>query len=284
MNSLILLITIAITLFFIFKIINDNRNNKKNISILLLSFIAVILLIILSMNIYRNNSLPKSGYASKKVLKQHILNLNEIKTTDDTKIKLKQALLDLNNFSVTYSVSGKYKVVAVELKRNPQDESAIFLAEGLWVGKRLVKDNTSLAIFFNSKEYLNPLYLTFHLSSGNTITFEIKDTTGTDKLTESITLNEKVNFKNDDYIKILTFSKALNSYSIDFQSNIYNIKDILDIKIIIDDKEYNSESYGFSSNGSLTEGSFAYKPLEGKDFKVKIVNKVSLEEKIIKIK
>lgn len=284
MNSLILLIIMVIALFFIFKVINNNRTNKKKISIMLLSFIAIIFLLNFSMNIYGSNSLPNFGYAPKKVLKQHIMNLNEIKTTDDTKITLKRALLDLNNISATYSVSGKCKVIAVELKKNPQDEKPLSTAEGLWVGKRFIKDNNSLGFSFNSKEYLSPLYLTFHLSSGNSITFEIKDTTGIDKLTESIALNEKVNFKNDNYIKLLTFNKALNSYSIDFQSNIYNIKDILDIKVIIDDKEYNNESYGFSSNGSLVEGSFAYKPIKGKDFKLKILNKKTQEEKIINIR
>lgn len=284
MNSLILLITIVISLFFIFKVINDNRHNKKKISIILLSIVTVIFLLKFAINLYESNRFPHFSYISQSVLKNHVMSLNEIKTTDDTKITLKQALLDLNNISFTYSVSGKHKVIAIELKKNEQDEKPLHSIEGLWVGKRFVKDNSSMGISFNSKEYLNPLYLTFHLSSGSNVTFEIKDTTGIDKLTESIALNERINFKNDNYIKILTFNKALNSYSIDFQSNIYNIKDIIDIKVIIDDNEYNYESFSYSSNGSLVEGSFAYKPLEGKYLKLKIINKTTQEEKIINIK
>ena len=113
-----------------------------------------------------------------KADKSYILDVSQVKNSGSTSIKLKKAFMDLQNINVTYSVSGTEKVVAIELKRNLNDEKTINKVTGLWVGRRWLSEHSLIGMSYYSDGFIDPLFLVFHMSDGQNAAFEIRDRVG----------------------------------------------------------------------------------------------------------
>lgn len=213
--------------------------------------------------------------------KQYVMDINQVKEDcKGTKVKIKKALLDLNNISFTIGVKGKGKLVAIEIKRNPDDKEALGSISGLWLGNRFAYHYNGYGAGYNSNEFIEPLYLVCYLSNGEEVIFKIEDKNHAKDQTRFFEIDKEIEFEGKK-IRIKNLKRALNYTSIEIDSNDGQLN--LEVSIIQEDKESEKASGSWSGGGSKYDYNFYFDPIEDKDIKLKIKSTGSDKEYLLDI-
>ena len=232
----ILLIILAVTIILLCKyikvLIEDFRENK--IKTLLIK-IAALVIVILSFNYMINARMGWSIPFVDKQYKKYVINLNGAKSSGDTKIKINDVLMDLNKLYFNIGVKGKDKLVAVEVKRNLQDEKPLREITGLWLGKRFIYSYNAYDTSYKSESFIDPLYIVCYLSSGEEVSFKVEDTKNIKSLSKIIHIDKGFQ-EEGEKIRMRTFTKGAT------YGELYMVSDLgffrIDVSIFIDGKEY----------------------------------------------
>jgi hypothetical protein len=270
-------IPLAITAMLIWYMVYVNRGDRKS----LIKAISITLCAALSFSIVLNTIAVNAFPVSMKVPKSYIMDLNESKSIDGTTIKLKKVLLDLNSISASYSVKGNEKVVAIELKKNPEDDAAINKCTGLWVGRKTLAEHSFVGMSYDGSSFMDHQYLVFYLSSGNSIPFEIVDKAGVRDKVDTVNIDRTIKY-GSSYIKLVKFNKGLNYSAIGFESN-FNPRNDIELTIITGNSEVKSGPSSWGSDGSIYQGSFSFEPVSGGNIRIKIDNKSLNKQDIIEL-
>jgi len=276
MPKLIIFVMIIFLILFVgIKIINnlvkDYRENKYRKILLKVS---VLIICIASfqygINNLNRNRLPRGN----DVAIEYIIELNQTKTSNSgTKVKINKLLLDLNTIDFNIGVKGKDKVVAVEIKKSPQDIEALKEFTGLYIGKRSMYEYNLLGMGIEENQFLDPIYIICYLSNGEELSYKIDDVKNARNHVKVIEINKKL--KENPQIILNKVTKGVSHTSIDLTSDI-NLFD-LEVTILDGNEEYNKLS------GSGSGGLIGYygPPIKTKDVKIKVKIKYSKEEFII---
>ena len=270
-KAAILIILILLTIM-----IYKYRNNKIKIYKVILPIAAAIILPVILLNVYEINRFP----IILKAQKSYIMNVNEVKKSGSTSIKLKKVLMDLKYINATYSVRGSEKVVAIELKKNLSDAQPLSAYKGLWVGDKILGEHNFIGLYYNANEFIDPIYLVFYLTNGESTTFAIKDNTGVKNIVRDVNIDKKINY-DSSFIKLTDFSKGLNYASLNFESN-FNPQNIIEVSLIINNSEIKSSS-SYWGGGDTYTGSYSFNPVSVDRLQVKIVNKDLNKQDIIDV-
>jgi len=230
-----------------------------------------------ALNIYGSSRMPIMLKASPS----YIMDINQVKSSGGTIVKLKKVLMDRNSINVTYSVWGKEKVVALELKRNLNDEKPISEIPGLWVGGKILREHSFIGLSYDSKEFIDTLYLVFHLSDGSSVAFEVKDNANVGKVVSVIDINNTISYGGSS-IKFGKFYRGLNYSSLSFESN-FNPKDVIEISLIAEGGEIKKGGSSWSGDGTKYGGSYGFDPVNADKLKIKIKNFILNKEDTIDV-
>lgn len=263
-NFVILAIIVILTILAAFVY----RDNKANVFKAAGVVITIILIFFVSLNIYFSNRMP----IILKDSESYIMNVNEAKSNKDTNVKLKKVFMDLNSINMTYWVSGKEKVVAVELKRNPDDSKPINKFTGLWVGGRILPESSFVGMSYASDEFISPIYAVFYLSDGSSIPFEIRDRANVKDSVRIVSINKTLDY-NGSTLTLNKFYKGLNYSSVGFKANFSPSSEIIDMKLLVNGSEMKEGSHGWSGGGDYFTGSFGFDPVSSESIKLKVINK-----------
>ncbi len=232
----ILLIILALTIILIYKFVKvlivDFKENKLKI---LLIKIAVLVIVIFSFNYIINASLGWSIPNVDKQYKKYVINLNGAKSSGNTKVRINDVLMDLNKLKFNVGVKGKDKLVAVEVKKNLQDEEPLKAITGLWLGKRFMYSYDAYGTSYKSESFIDPIYIVCYLSSGEEVSFKVEDTKNIKSLSKVIHIDKDFQ-EEGEKIRIRTFTKGAT------YGELYMVSDLdffgTDVSIFIDEKEY----------------------------------------------
>lgn len=279
MANIIILLIFLILIVTIGWVIYKFKDNKVSIFKFLAAVFTIILILVISLNIYDSNRMPIILKASRS----YIMDVNETKTSSGTTIKVKKILLDLNNINATYSVGGKEKVVAIEAKENLDDGKPLNQFAGLWVGSSFIPENSFIGFSYRSDTFIDPIYLVFYLSNGEEVPFEIQDRAHVKDTVRIIDLNETIDCEGS-YLKLISFNKGINYSSIYFKSNFSPNGDIIDVRLIMDGVELDKGTSGFSGGGGEYEGAFSFGPVNGNTAEIRVINKTLNKENTFHVK
>ena len=166
----IFLIILALFIILIYKfmkiLVSAIRENK--IKILLIK-IAAVVIVIFGFNYMLNMQNGWNISFLDKQNKQYVINFNEEKTSGDTKIRINDVLVDLNKLDFNVGVKGKDKLVAIEVKKDLQDEKTLIAIQGLWLGKRLMYSYNAFGYSYKNDSFLDPIYIICYLSNGEEV-------------------------------------------------------------------------------------------------------------------
>jgi hypothetical protein len=232
----IILIFLALFSILIYKfikvIISDIRENKIK---RLLIKIAVVVIVIFSFNYMIN---ARNGWDLPFVDKQnkkYVINLNEEKSSGDTKVRINDVLIDLNKLDFNVGVKGKAKLVAVEVKKNLQDAESLIAIRGLWIGKRLMYSYNAFGNSYKSENFIDPMYIICYLSDGKEVSFKLQDSKDIKSLSKVIHIDKDFQ-EEGEKIRLRTFTKGVT------YSDLYIVSDLglfdTEVSIFIDEKEY----------------------------------------------
>jgi hypothetical protein len=237
---LALIITLAYKFIKVF--VEDTRKDK--FKILLIKIVAVVI-VIFSFNYMIN---ARWGWYSPYVDKQYkkyVLNLKVEKSSGDTKIKIDDVLMDLNKLYFHLGVKGKDKLVAVEVKKNLQDDEPLREIIGLWLGKRFMYSYNDYGVSYKSETFIDPIYIVCYLSSGEEVSFKVEDTKDIKYLSEIIHIDKDFQ-EEGEKIRIRTFANGVT------YGELYMVSDLpfssINVSIFIDDKEY-KDLTGYGGGG-----------------------------------
>jgi hypothetical protein len=246
-------------------IIYKNRSDRKKFLKVTAIPAAVIVGLIVLLNIYESSRLPVvSGD-----LKPYTMEIKEVKKITGKAIELKKAILDLKRVSASYSVWGREKVVAVELKKNLDDQKPLNEMTGLWIGKRLFHDYASFGMSYNSEEILDPVYIIFYLSNGQSVPFEIRDKANVKNSVKVINVDKTIEY-NSCSIKFTRFNKGLEWSWLGFEANFQPSG--VTVKLLVDGKEVQDGNRAWAGGGDRFEGSFSFKPVNADKVQIKVIN------------
>lgn len=233
---IIILLLIVLIIIFIYKFIKVIASDirKKKIKQALIKITAVFIILFsfqYLINLRNGVNIPFIDGQNKK----YIINFNEIKSSGDTKIRINDVLIDLNRLSFNVGVKGRDKLVAIEAKKNLQDEEPLMALKGLWVGKRFEYSYGAYGISYNSDSLIDPIYIVCYLSSGEEVSFKVNDMKNMKSLCKVITINKDFQ-KDGEKIRVRTFTKGVT------YGNLYIVSDLgfyeTEVSIFIDGKEY----------------------------------------------
>jgi len=263
-----ILTILPVLLFFIIILSLLIYKSRANLLKAVGKVVIVTIILIVILNIYNSNRMPVILKASKL----YTVNVNEIKSSESTRVKLKKVFMDLNNINFTYSVSGKEKVVAVELKKDLSAVKTLNQITGLWIGGRIIPENSFGAMSYNSDEFISPIYLIFYLSNGESIPFKVTDAAGAGESVRIVNIGKTLDY-NGSTLTLGKFYKGLNYSSIDFKANFSPTDEIIDIKLVVNGSELKKGPSGWSGNGRDYTGSFGFDPVNAQNVSIKITNK-----------
>jgi hypothetical protein len=230
---LIILILIAVLIYKLMKaLVVDFRENRiKGVLIK----IATVSIVIFGFNYMINMRNGWNLSAVEEQDKKYAINLNEEKSSGDTKIRINDVLIDFKKVAFNVGVKGKDKLVAVEVKKNLQDAEPLVAMQGLWLGKRFTYSYNAYSYSYNSESFIDPIYIICYLSNGEEVSFKAQDTKNIKSLCKVIPLNKDFQ-KEGEKIRFRTFTKAA-SYG-----GLYIVSDLdlfaTEVSIFIDGKEY----------------------------------------------
>lgn len=274
---LIFIIVISIIIFIGRKLIEslgkDYKNNKYGrILSTILILIACVFLFQFGINVFNKNTLP----IGNRVPEKYIIKLNETKeSTNGTKVRINNVLLDINTLQFSVGVKGKDKLVAVEVKKNPEEIEVLKEFPGLYLGKRIMYEYNGLGMGISEEEFLKTLYVICHLSNGEELSFKVEDINDVKSHVKIVEFNKKL--KDDPQIILNKITKGVSHTSIYITSDI-NFFD-LEVTILDGEEEYTN----LPSSGSGGFFDYSGPPLKTKDVKIKVKIKYSGEEFIIPV-
>jgi hypothetical protein len=277
-NMFFILIILLCVLFFIGYGIYKSRNNRvelmKKCGVIIIAVLAIYLgFLFLCQNTDITNI--------KKSSKPYIMYINETKSMSGTHIKLHKVFMDLLNLQATYSVWGNKKVVAIELKKNPEDIDTLATMPGLWVGRRIIPQYLSFSTSYSYKasDFVAPIYIIFYLSDGKSISFEIEDKMDVKSKVKIIDIDKTIKFDNSN-IKFTKAYKGLNYSSVIYESDF--MPSNLEITIVDGDTTTN-KSPGWSGSGNKYSGDIWFDPIKSEKIQIKVKDKYSNKENTIDI-
>lgn len=249
-------------------LILDFRENK--IKTLLIKITAVFIVII-SFNYMINTRFGWNNPYVAKQYKKYVINLKGEKSSGDTKIKIDDVLMDLNKLYFNIGVKGKDKLVAVEVKRNLQDEEPLREIIGLWLGKRFMYSYNDYGTSYKSESFIDPMYIVCYLSSGEEVSFKVEDTKDIKYLSNIIHIDKDFQ-EEGEKIRMRTFTSGVT------YGELYMVSDLgydtTDVSIFIDDIEYKN----LMGSGSGGQQNYTTPPIGDSKAYVKIVVKSSGKE------
>ena len=272
-----LIVFLALFVILLYKLmkglIRDIRENKSKT---LYIKIAAVVIIIFSIT-YMINS--RNGWDLSFVDKQNkkfVIDFNEERSSGNTKIRINDVLVDLNKLDFNVGVKGKDKLVAIEGKKNLQDEGALFSIRGLWLGNKLMYSYNAFGYSYKSDSFLDPMYIICYLSNGQQVSFRVNDSKNMKSISKIIYIDKDFQ-EEGEKIRVRTFTKGAT------YGDLYMVSDLgffnTEVSIFIDGKEYKNVG------GSGTGGQQHYSTPAIGDSKtyVKILVKGSLKEYRINI-
>lgn len=276
MPKLIIFVVIIFLILFVgLKMINnlvkDYKENKYRKILLKVSVLIIgVFLFQNGINNLNRNRLPRG----KDIAKEYIIELSQTKTSNSgTKVKINNVLLDLNTIDFNIGVKGKDKVVAIEIKKSPQDIEALKEFTGLYLGKRTMYEYNLLGMGIEENQFIDPIFIICYLSNGEELSYKIDDVKNVRNHVKVIEINKKL--KENPQIILNKVTKGVSHTSIDLTSDI-NLFD-LEVTILDGNEEYNKLSV--SGSGGLI--GYYGPPIKAKDVKIKVKIKYSKEEFII---
>lgn len=283
-NISIVLVIFVFFLYLVFlylKSIVDNfkRNEKKRgFTKVAIGLILIVVLFIIN-NYYGKNRITIPLNSN---VKNYIIKLNEVKKAEDgTSIKLNKAFLDINYSSFNIGIRGKSKLVAVELKRNLEDEKPLKALSGLWVGKSFTYDYSSIGVSYKAEGFIDPLYLVCYLSNGEEVSYKLEDEKNVKNNTEFIHINKVIEVEGKK-LNIENVIFALNSMQLAITTDTGSI----DFKAFIskDGKEYKEIKGSWAGGGAHYNYDFYTEPMKASELTLKILINGNSKEYLIKIK
>lgn len=268
--TILVLLVLMVTLIYKFiKVLRaDFRENKLK---MLVIKIATLVIVISSFN-YMINS--RNGWNIPSVDKQYkkfVINLKVEKSSGDTKIRINHVLMDFNKLSFNVGVKGKDKLVAVEVKKNLQDEEPLKAIMGLWLGKRFMYSYNAYETSYKNESFLDSIYIVCYLSSGEEVSFKVEDTKNIKSLVKVIHIDKDFQ-KEGEKIRMRSFTKGAT------YGELYMVSDLgfggIEVSLFIDGKEYKN----FSSYGSGGQDYYYTPPIGSSKVYVNIVVKSSGKE------
>jgi len=277
-NMLVLTLAFVCILFFICYWIYGSRGNRSMlIKKVTLSVIAVLVIFLGNLLLH-----PQSGISNlKDSTKPYVIERNETKSMDGTHIKLNQVFLDLLNLQAAYSVRGKSKVVAIELKRKPEDVEALGEITGLWTGGRILSEYSIFGINYkrNADEFVDPVFVVFYLSDGGSIYFEVKDEMKVKSKVGVVSIDKEIRF-DDSIFKLSKAYFGLNYSSISFDSNFMPTNIAV---TIIDGDTTVTRNPGWSGGGNKYCGDIWFDPVKSDKLQIIVKDEISNKENILGI-
>jgi|GEM_PF-2895282 len=274
---LIFIVSIFLILFIGKNIINnlakDYKNNKnKAIMVKVLAIIVGVFLFQCGINNLSRDRLPRGNH----IAKEYIIELNQTKRSNSgTEVNINNVLLDLNAIDFNIGVKGKDKVVAVEIKKSPEDTKALKEFTGLYIGKRTMYEYNGLGVGIDENEFIDPIYIICYLSNGEELSYKVEDVKKVKNNVKVVEINKKL--KENPQIILNKVTKGVSHTSIDLTSDI-NLFD-LEVTILDGNEEYTKLS-GAGSGGLL---GYYGPPVKSKEIKIKVKIKYSGEEIIVPI-
>jgi hypothetical protein len=268
--TILVFLALIITLVykFIKVLIVDVRENKRKILLIKIAALAIVIFSFKYMINARNGwNIP---FVDKQY-KKYVINLKTEKSSDDTIIRINDVLMDLNRLNFNVGVKGKDKLVAVEVKKNLQDEEPLKEITGLWLGKRFMYSYNAYGTSYKSESFIDPMYIVCYLSSGEEVSFKVEDTKDIKSLSKVIHIDKDFQ-EEGEKIRMRTFTKGAT------YGELYMVSDLpfssTDISIFIDGKEYKN----LSGSGGGGQHNYTTPPIGDSKAYVKIVVKSSGKE------
>lgn len=203
--------------------------------------------------------------------KKYVINLNEEKSSGDTKIRINDVLIDFKKVDFNIGVKGKDKLVAVEVKENLDDAEPLMAIQGLWLGERFMYSYNAYSYSYKSESFIDPLYIICYLSNGEEVSFKAEDSKNIKSLCKVIPLNKDFQ-KEGEKIRFRTFTKGAT------YGGLYIVSDLnlfaTEVSVFIDGKEYKN----LPSSAAGGEQSYCTPPIGDSKAYVKIVVKSSGRE------
>lgn len=270
---IIIFLVLYIGIKIIINLVKDYRENSYSKILLKVSVLIIcIFLLQYGVNNLNKNILPRG----KDVAKEYIIELNQTKTSNNgTKVNINNVLLDLNAIDFNIGVKGKDKVVAVEIKKSPQDTKALKEFTGLYIGKQTMYEYNGLGVGIDENEFIDPIYIICYLSNGEELSYKVEDVKKVKNHVKVVEINKKL--KENPQIILNKVTKGVSHTSIDLTSDI-NLFD-LEVTILDGNEEYTKLS-GVGSGGLL---GYNGPPVKSKEIKIKVKIKGSGEEIIVPI-
>jgi hypothetical protein len=213
---------------------------------------------------------------------KYVINLDKVNTTTSgTKVKIKKVFLDLKYVSMSIGVKGKDKLVALELKKSPDDEKPLQKMQGQWVGSRWSYEYNSFGMPYRENEFIDPLYAVCYLSNGEELTFEIQDSKDVKNKTELIRINKNIE---DDGRKltIKDMTRAVNYTNVSAKSEGYFGE--IEVSILNNNVESEKTTGSWAGGGSTYDYDFSFKPIQEGNIILKVTVKNSGKEYILDVK
>lgn len=268
----VLLIVLALIIISIYKFIKalvvDIRENK--IKVILIKIVAVVI-VIFSFNYMINTRNGWNISFVEKQNKKYVINLNEEKSSGDTKIRVNDVLIDLNKLDFNVGVKGKDKLVAVEVKKNLRDEKSFIEIPGLWLGNRFMYSYNAYSYSYKSESFVDSMYIVCYLSNGEEVSFKVNDSKNIKSLSEVIHIDKDFQ-EEGEKIRFRTFTKGATYGDLSIVSDLNFFA--TEVSIFIDGKEY--KDLPGSSAGGLQD--YNTPPIGESKAYVKIVVKSSGKE------
>lgn len=234
LTTVLIFLALIITLVykFIKALIIDFRQNKLKI---LLIKIAAVVIVVFSFNYMINSIYGWAIPSLDKQYKKYVINLNKERASGDTKIRINDVLIDFNKIDFNVGVKGKDKLVAVEVKKNLQDEESLKEITGLWLGKRFMYSYNAYGTSYKSESFIDTLYIVCYLSNGEEVNFKVEDRKNIKSLSKVIHIDKDFQ-EEGEKIRMRTFTSGAT------YGELYMVSDLdffgTDVSIFIDEKEY----------------------------------------------
>jgi hypothetical protein len=267
---ILLIFVISIILVFVGSIVKDIIKGKGRTAIIKIITVAAVVIgskLFLNYSTTGRLTLPWGAKPDSK----YIINLNkEIESSSGTKVKINKVFLDLKYVSLTMGVKGEDKLVALELKKRPEDEKPLKKLQGQWLGGRLSFEYGSYGIPYEENEFIDPIYIICYLSNGEELAFEVKDVNNVGSRTEFISIDKEIELDRGK-LTIESMTRAMNYTNISAKSE--RPLGEMEVSILSNNVESEKTSGHWSGGGSTYNYDFSFKPIEEGNITLKITMK-----------
>ncbi len=198
--------------------------------------------------------------------KANLIHLNESRRADGTTVRLNEVFMDLFTLAADYSVWGRDKVVAIELKKGPEDISTIAAMAGLWCGGGIIPEKQSFSMSYKAEEFVDPVFIVFYLSNGESISFEVKDRTNVKGKVKVINIGKTISDEGRN-ITVTRFCKGIGYSALLFEADF--MPSTIDFEIADGDSVVDKKA-SWSGGGSKYTGSVYFDPVKSDRLKITV--------------